>query len=116
MAKRALLWGLALSMAGCTSVDSKLDERHNAVVPSAHLRICSRDEDCAAVDTDCDSCCPGGGAVNVKFLETFKSHQKSLCPRLREKPKADCTCVMARVRCLNKLCTWDYQGPDPNSL
>jgi hypothetical protein len=114
----ALLFAAVVAgvVASCSSVDSKLHENRGVVEPSTRLRACVRDNDCAVVDVECDGCCPGGGAVNSKFLDVFNTQRKKLCSRRHSKPRVDCTCAFARARCLNKLCVWDYQGPDPNAL
>lgn len=108
-------------LCGCSSVDSKFGSYNRSkaeYVPSHMARECKADSDCVEVDYGCNSCCPGGAAVNTAHADAFKRYLKIACDT--EKPKAssnnDCICVKAPLHCLKGLCTWDYDGPDPSKM
>jgi hypothetical protein len=112
--------GAALLLCTCTSVDTKFgsfNKPRGEFEPSRVARACSTDSECVEVDYICGACCPGGAALNRKFLDVFKRNLKQACASIPSKPSTkDCTCVMGPVKCLKGLCTWDYQGPDPTAL
>lgn len=115
------LMGLLLVPLGCTSVDSKFgaySKPAHAYLPTQEARQCTKSSQCVQVDINCSDCCPGGGAVNAKYLDVFNLKKKYACEhRARSESKnRECVCVMARSVCLKGLCTWDYKGPDPSAL
>ena len=104
LAAIAFAVGVLNGLTACSSVDTKfgkLEKAPSQFAPSDLARACKVDKDCVEVDYACGACCPGGAAINRKFLDIFKRNHKDACASLPKQPVVkDCTCVMAPLRCL----------------
>lgn len=117
---RLCLGGLTALLGACSAFepkDGRYNPAHRSFEPSRAMRACATDQDCVLMDAECDQCCPGGAAVAKKMFEIAKKARTQICAdRAKDLKPRECICVSAPVVCVDKLCTWDYQGPDPNAL